>query len=42
MEERPKLSLERYREIVPEWSPRPPMTERRLIDEIEERELQRS
>ena len=30
MEERPKLSLERYREIVPEWSPRPPMTERLL------------
>ena len=30
MEERPKLSLERYREIVPEWSPRPPMTGRLL------------
>lgn len=30
MEQRPVPTLERYREIVPDWSPRPPMTERLL------------
>jgi hypothetical protein len=30
MEQRPAPTLERYREIVPDWSPRPPMTERLL------------
>jgi hypothetical protein len=40
MEERQKLSLERYREIVPEWSPRPPMTGRRLIADMGQQEPQ--
>ena len=30
MEQRSVPTLERYREIVPDWSPRPPMTERLL------------